>query len=137
MGTPQKLKLDKIVDIFEAIKMVEENTKIDFPVSYRLGRLSERCRSIIKVFEKTQNRLRTEYSEKINAVNKDKDSKSEDEKKAIDTQVRELNDSFISKINELVEVEETIEVPEFKLKEFENKEIPVKFFALMGDLIQE
>ena len=137
MGTDQKMKLDKIINIFEGIKAVEDNSKLDFTISYRLGRLSDSCRSIIRTYERVQNKLKSETNEKIVALRGKWDEKTDEEKAAISKEVKALNDEFMGKIDDLMEQEEDIKVPELKLKDFEGKDVPVKFFGLLGDVIKE
>jgi predicted nucleic acid-binding Zn-ribbon protein len=136
MGTPQKLKLEKIVDVFEAIKLVEE-LKLEFAVSYRLGRLQDRCKSILKVYEQLQSKLQAEYSKKAQVFNSQMEGKSDEEKTALNIEVRNLNNEFVAEINKILQIEEEIVVPDFKLKDFEGKDVPVKFFSMMGELIKE
>lgn len=136
MGTPKKLKVEKIVDVFEAVKLVDE-LKLDFALSYKLGRLQDRCKSVIKVYERMQTKLQLEYGEKARAYTVSLDDKTEEEKAAINAEVRKINNEFAIEMGNILQIEEEIVVPEFKLSDFENKEIPVKFFSLMGELINE
>ena len=133
MGTSQKLKLEKIVDIFEAIKLVDE-LKLDFNLSYRLGRLQDRCKSIIRVYEGAQSKLQSEYAGRAIAMG---EGETEEEKAAIKEELKKLNAEFMAEINNLLQIEEEITVPELKLKDFQGKEVPAKFFSLMGDVIKE
>lgn len=133
MGTAQKLKLEKIVDIFEGIKMVDE-LKLDFNLSYRLGRLQDRCKSIIRVYEATQSKLQSEYAGRAMAMG---EGETEDEKTIIKEELKKLNAEFMVEINKLLQIEEEITIPELKLKDFQGKEIPTKFFSLLGDVIKE
>jgi seryl-tRNA synthetase len=137
MGTEQKMKLDRIINLFEGVKVVEDNTKIDFTISYRLGRLSDSARSIIRTYERKQSKLKIETNEKIQALRKGMDTKTDEEKAVISKEVKELNDEFMAKIDNLMEEEEKIEIPLFSAKDFEGKDVPVKFFSLMGDVIKD
>ncbi len=136
MGTPQKLKLEKIVDVFEAIKLVGD-LKLEFAVSYRLGRLQDKCKSILRVYEEVQAKLQAEYSGKAQEFTSQMEGKSDEEKTALNNEVRKLNNEFVAEMNKILQIEEEVPVPDFKLKDFENKDVPVKFFSMMGELIKE
>lgn len=116
------MKLNKVIEIYEAVKLLESNTKLDFKISYRLGRIQDKCKSIIQTFESTQNKLREKY-QKLLKDNPDKE--------------QEFNQEFVKELNAILEIEETIEIPTFNLNDFENKEIPVKFFSAFTDYITE
>lgn len=117
------MKLNKVIELYEAIKLIESNTKLDFKISYRLGRIQDKCASIIKTFESTQNKIKEKYQKLL---------------KPEDTELtQKLNNEFFEEINNLLEIEEQIEVPKFNLADFENKDIPVKFFTAFSDYIIE
>lgn len=116
------MKLTKVIEVFEAIKLLESNTKLEFKVSYRLGRIQDKCKSIIQTFESTQNKMKEKYAGLVRE-NPDKE--------------KDYTNEYITKINELLQVEEEIEIPKFNLVDFENKEIPVKFFSAFADFIEE
>lgn len=116
------MKLNKVIEIYEAIKLIEGNTKLDFKISYRLGRIQDKCTSIIKTFESTQNKIKEKYQKLI---------KPEEEIS------QKLNAEFVAEINNLLEIEEQIEIPKFNLSDFENKDIPVKFFSAFSEYINE
>jgi seryl-tRNA synthetase len=137
MGKEQTLTVDRILSIYQAIQSIEGNTKLDFTVSYRLGRLSDACKSIVKVVEKNEMAKRKAVTEKVNELRKNFDSKTPGEKEEINAEIKKLSEQFTEEVQALNEQEETIKIPEFKLKDFEGKDIPVKFFALMGDIIPE
>lgn len=131
------MKIEKIIKIVEGIVTLEDNKKIDSVIAYRLARLNDQCQSIIKSYQKQEMKLREEYSAKIKEITENLSSKSESEKKEIENEVRILNDEFITKINELGQIEEDVTVPELKLKDFEGKEVPYKFFAGLSEFIKE
>lgn len=133
MGTPQKLKLEKVIDIFEGIKLVDE-LKLEFALSYRLGRLQDRCRSVIRVYETTQAKLRDEFTLKALALGK---GETEEEKAALNEELKKLNGEFLEEVGKLLQIEEEIVIPELSLNDFKGKEIPAKFFAALGDVIKE
>lgn len=116
------MKIEKVVKIAEAVKSVEES-KLDFKVAYRLGRILDKCESIVKQYQKQEMKLREEYGEKFKNA-------SEEEKQNI---TREFN----LKLIELIEMEEDVVIPSFDLKDFEGKDVPVKFFTAFGDYINE
>ena len=115
------MKIEQIVKIAEAIKSVED-VKLEFKVSYRLGRLYDKLESIIKNYGKQELALREEYSKKFNEA-------SEEDKPKV-------NQEFASKMQELMSIEEEVKMPELKLEDF-SKELPVKFFTAFGEYIAE
>jgi hypothetical protein len=137
MGTEHKLKLEAVIAIFDSIKDIEGNTKLDTTTAYRLGRLFDRAKSIIRVFEKVQNQLKQEISQKVNDLREDMESKSDAEKAKINKEVRTLNEEFTKKVESMLEQEETIKIPDFNIKDFEGKGVSVKFFSGMADFIKE
>lgn len=131
------MKIEKIVKIVESVLTLEDNKKIDSVVAYKLARLNDKCQSIVKSYQKQEMKLREEYGGKIKELTENMESKSELEKKEIEASVKLLNDEFVVKINELGQIEEDITVPELKLKDFEGKDVPFKFFYGMAEFINE
>jgi len=116
------MKIEKVVKIAEAIKSIE-NEKLDFKISYRLGRISDKCESIIKQYQKQEMAMREEYGKKHEQA-------LEEDKPKIQS---EFNDKFV----ELLNIEEEIEIPKFQLKDFENKNLPLKFFSAFNEYIDD
>jgi NAD(P)H-nitrite reductase large subunit len=115
------MKIEQIVKIAEAIKSVED-VKLEFKVSYRLGRLYDKLESIMKNYGKQELAIRQEYAKRF------QEASEEDKPK--------INDEFIQKMNEIMQIEEEVKMPELKLDDF-SKEIPVKFFTAFGEHITE
>lgn len=121
------MTIEKVVRISEAIKSIADNDKLDFQISYRLGRIQDKCESIVKNFQKQELKLRERFADELkNAVTANDEAKQQ-----------EINKEFNVKMTELLEFEETLEIPTFTLKDFENKGVPVKFFSALGDYIKE
>lgn len=116
------MKIEKVVKIAEAVKSVEES-KLDFKVAYRLGRILDKCESIVKQYQKQEMNLRQEFGSKF------QDASEEDKPK--------IQAEFNTKFVELLEMEESIEIPQFSLKDFENKDLPVKFFSAFNEYIDD
>ena len=115
------MKIEQIVKIAEAIKSVED-VKLEFKVSYRLGRLYDKLESILKNYGKQELAIRQEFAKKF------QEASEEDKEK--------INQEFVLKMNELMQIEEEVKMPELKLDDF-SKEIPVKFFTAFGEHITE
>lgn len=115
------MKIEQIVKIAEAIKSVED-VKLEFKVSYRLGRLYDKLESILKNYGKQELAIRQEFAKKF------QEASEEDKEK--------INQEFVLKMNELMQIEEEVKMPELKLEDF-SKEIPVKFFTAFGEHITE
>lgn len=137
MENNQKLTIERIHQIYEAIESVKENDKIDFKVAYRLGRLSDAAKSIVKNYENQREKLRQVLVEKQIKLKKEMDKAQESRKMELELEIRELNEQFVKQLNELVEIEEEISLPKLKLSDFEDKGINIKFFSGMGEIIQE
>lgn len=129
------MKIEKIIKITDALVTLEDNKKIDSVIAYKLARLNDQCQNIIKTYQKQETKLREEYSEMIKALTDNKETDAE--KREIEPKVRELNNEFITKINEIMELEEDVVVPELKLKDFENKDVSFKFFKAFAEFIKE
>jgi hypothetical protein len=136
MGTPQKVKLEKVINMFEGVKSVEDNTKLESNIAYRLGRLSDSCRSAIRTFEKIQNKENSKRQDELNGLQKKYNTKDEQERVAFNVEAKKINDVFQEKIETMMEQEEEIKIPKFKLDDFKDKGVPVKFFSLLGEFIE-
>lgn len=138
------LTIDRIVEIDSGIQQAAECDFLDSRVSYRLSRLQGWCTSVVKTVQREQARLTIARTD-IQSLDK------------------EIRDEIVSRsnqaINELMEIEEEIPVPEFKLSDFTARQdmevnirdregkitrkkidkgqamMPQGFFNLMGDLI--
>ena len=133
----EKVTVDRVVSFYEGIKTIEDNNKLDTKISYRLGRLSDGCRSIIRVLERTQNKMKAELSENVQRERKNWDKKSESEREAANAACKILNEDFVAKIDALMDAEEELEVPTLRLSDFDSKDVPVKFYAMFGQYIVE
>ena len=137
MAEKHLLPVSKIVDIYESIKSIDGNQKLDTKVAYRIARLADKCRGIIESYEKTRDKIRDKYIEEGKSLNPNSDSLSEEQKKDLQLKINEINGRFNKEIAELVSENEEIEIFGFVLSDFEGKDIPIKFFIAMGDLIKE
>lgn len=136
MGDPKKVKLEKVINIFEGIKSVEDNTKLEANIAYRLGRLSDYCRSAIRTFEKVQTKENSKRQDEMNLLQKKYNTKDEQERITLNIEGKKINDAFQEKIETLMEQDEEIKIPKFKLDDFKDKGVPVKFFAMLGEYIE-
>jgi hypothetical protein len=136
MVESQKIKMEKIINIFEGVKAVEDNTKLEANIAYRLGRFSDYCRSAIRTFEKIQAKENSKRQDELNVIHKKYNSKDEQERITLNIEAKKIHDAFQDKIESLMEQEEEIKVPKFKLDDFKDKGVPVKFFAMLGEYIE-
>lgn len=155
-----KITLERAISLSQAAQMISENDLLNVTVAYWVGRLGDKCLSIAKSSEKRREAIRKPLAEKIDALQKEmKSATNEEEKKSITEQIAKINEEFKQKIDELMQTEEEIEINrELKLSDFKAKEeilvidmlegkkverkikpgqtlVPVGFFSLMGDLI--
>ena len=121
------MTIEKVVRISEAIKSIADNDKLDFQISYRLGRIQDKCESIVKNFQKQELKLREKYANELKQAATD----GNEQKQA------DINQEFNQKMIEILEFDEVVEIPTFELKDFENKGVPVKFFSALADYIKE
>jgi hypothetical protein len=149
----QKLKLEmrEVVNIINGISMVENLDILDSKTTFWLSRTKEKLLPVDKPYEKTREKLQKE------AITQSK-GKSAEEVETIDETLRTQIEGLLG------ESIEEMEFYEFKREMFEAKEdlqipvkavsdkgealshktikkgqslVPVKFFSLMGRLIQE
>lgn len=149
MGTPTKLTVERIIEISSAIDLIGESNALTSTTAYRLARLKKWAESIAKLYYKERERAVNEFRDELN------DSKTEPERK------QKINEIINDKLTELLELEEEIKIPEFKLSDFTAKDktkvsekdkdgktterevqagqmlLSQKFFNMMGDIIQD
>jgi len=138
MGDPQKLSLQTIANINSACAAIGENETLDATVSYRIGRLANYSDSIIRAARSAQNK-------KIQLI-------ASKTAKMSDAQKIEENQKLQEELSSMMDEEEEINIPKFKYSDFIAKTdmqvggktytkgqalVPVKFFSLMGDLIED
>lgn len=164
MGTEQELSLSRIIEIAEGISLVGDNTLLDGVITYRLGRLADYTKSPVKGYNKQREAKRREFLEKQREAQKKMKSADEDTKRELSMDIQDLTNSFNEEVDKLLEQKESLKIPEFKLSDFLAKEerkipqkvgqnedqhtietvlkpgqslVPVKFFAMMGDVIAD
>lgn len=162
MGTEQELPLARIIEIAEGISLIGDNALLDGVVTYRLGRLADFTKTPVKGYNKQREVRRKEILEKQREIQKKMKSADDDGKREFSMDIQGLNNDFNEEIDKLLEQKESIKIPEFKLSDFLAKEerkipqkvganedqrmietvlkpgqslVPVKFFAMMGDII--
>jgi len=155
----EKQLTSRIMEIASGVALVGDNDFLDGKVAYRLGRLGDHCKGVVREYNKQK--------EKIQKEGREQQKKLLEEMKAIGTdearkeKTREIDDISIRVQTEIGEldnesVEPKIVFPDLKLSDFIakhdiNKEVngqkihiktgqslvPVRFFTLMGDLIKD
>lgn len=138
MGEPIQLSVQRIANINAACASVGDNEVLDATISYRLGRLADYSESIVKKF-------RREQEKRFAAARRDN-------KKLTDQEKAEANEKLTEEMNSLMDSEEEINVPKLKYSDFVAKTdmrvgdreyksgqvlVPIKFFSMMGDLIED
>lgn len=165
MGTEQELPLSRILEIAEGVSLIGDNALLDGIITYRLGRLADYTKAPIKEYNKLRELKRKEILEKQRELQKKMKAADEDGKRELSMDIQGLSNSFNGEENiTLLEQLEPIKIPELKLSDFLAKEerkiphkvgvnedqrtvelvlkpgqslVPVKFFALMGDVIKD
>lgn len=138
MGDPVKMSIQRIANINAACASVGDNDALDGAIAYRIGRLGDYTDQSVRRVQKIHQKKLRDFQLKS--------EKLTEEQKKVETQ--KLNDE----IARLQDEEEEIRVPVFKYSEFVAKVdtvvggktikagqtlVPIKFFSLMGDLIQD
>jgi hypothetical protein len=162
MGTETKYPFEKILRISNAVALVGDNSLLEGTIAYRLGRLGDYTNAPAKHYNKLREAKRKEILAKQDDWKKKKIGATEAQKAEFDVEVAKLDDEFNDALQGLLDQEEEIKVPSFKLSDFLAKEekknfetvgkgedqrkveiiikpgqalVPVRFFQLMGDII--
>lgn len=133
----KSVTLEKIIEINEAIKSIDGNQKIDSKTAYQLAKLFDKCKSYIQAYEKTRDTLFKKYSEEAKQLNPDNKELPEKDQADLKLKIAGINSKMNDELMTIVRTEETIDIYDFKFADFDGKEVPVKFFLLMGDIIQD
>jgi hypothetical protein len=124
------LTIEKVLEISAAVDLVSSNDTLDGRVSYWLGRLGDYCSAPIKVFNKEKDKIQKQVVEKQEPLTVEvaKLDKEKDKNKIVDlnSQINKLNEEFTDKIKALLEQEEDMIIPDFKLADFTAKEDTVR-----------
>lgn len=152
-------KLDRIIEIGEAVALIGDNRYLDGTTSFKIGMLGDYSKPIIRNFVKERDRLINDARKRQKAINDGvKNGDAEAKARAAD-EITVLTEEVQVKLNEMGNMEEEIKIPTLKLSEFIAKAditdvfvkdgvpeakvvvragqalVPVKFFTLMGDII--
>ena len=129
MGIEQELTVERILRMNKVLASATTKEGLDGRVTYRLGRFKSRCESTEKQVRKSRNDLFRRY-----ATEKNSNGQSRIPLDKIEDYNRELQ--------EILEVVETIRVPEFRLSDFvadkDGKRISVvnaDFFSVMDGFV--
>lgn len=119
---PVKIKLDRILDLSNAVELVSTNETLDGKVAYWVGRLGDFCNNPVKSFTRERDKTSKSLSlkqeallQELNTIDKEKEKEKFAEKSS---QIQALNSEFTDKVKELLEQEETITVPNFSMSDF-------------------
>lgn len=160
MSQPRKLKIDRILEISEAVELIGENRYLEGTTAYRIGILGDYCKPFVKAFVKERDKIVQDTRKRQRAIAEPVREQATMEAKIkanedVSSLVEEMND----KLNELTSTEEEIKIPLLRLSEFIAKAditdvfvkdgvpdtkvvvkaghtmVPTRFFTLMGDII--
>jgi hypothetical protein len=117
-----KLKLSRIADLANAVELVGGNDRLSGKTSYWLGRLGDFCSGPMKVAktgqEKAMNRIKPEQDELLQQLDGLDPVKSKLEVEKLQRQIQACNVKYTEAIQEVMEQEEDVEIPEFKMAQF-------------------
>lgn len=152
MGTSEKMKIHRIMNIGDAISLIDDINYLPAKIAYRLGRLGDHCSSVIKPVSKLEQNARKKAINEQNEFRKGFDSLSDEEKEEVKKKIATSNEEFVNYSESLMDQEEEIKIPDLKLSDFTAESeiklkdrtikagetlVPVKFFKLMGEIIKE
>ena len=118
----RKLKLERILELANAVETVTANDRLSGKTSYWLGRLGDYCSGPARTFkygqEKALQKVKPEQDKLLKDLKNLDIAKDRAEIDNLNKQIQDLNVQYTALLKELNEQEEEIEVPEFKLTEF-------------------
>lgn len=120
MGEEKTIKLEKVIELNQALDLVIDNTNLPGRLSYKLGRLKSRAEIVGQKFDEIRTRMiREKYGMRLD----------NGDYKVPQERMIEFNHA----IQEVLAVDETIRIPEFSFEEFEQVPgISPRFFALFA-----
>lgn len=145
----QKVKVERLMQYSAAITSLGDMDMLEGGVAYQLGRFGDYCNSFVKLVEKEKTRLIMKYRDEIKSENTTSERKTE------------IQNIINRRMDQIGDLEETVELPSFKLSDFiaksdkkstikyadggtETKEfkegqqmVPVSFFTRMGGCIKD
>jgi hypothetical protein len=157
--TERELEVSRIVEISEAVAIAGDNKHLDGTVSYRVGRLGDFCKLIVRSYTKQRDRLIREAREKERILREKYKNGSPEEKVKANEEIVDISEKLTDALDSLATQVEKIRVPELKLSEFIAKNditeiiikdgvsdakiiaktgqslLPIRFFTLMGDVV--
>lgn len=164
MGTESKLPFDKILRISNAVALVGDNSLLEGTIAYRLGRLGDYTTGPAKQFNKLKEAKRKELAAKQDDLKKQMVGATDATKEDLKNQIAKFDDEYNDAVQAMLDLEEEMKVPSFKLSDFLAKEekktfetvgkgedqrkvevvikpgqslVPVRFYQLMGDIIAD
>jgi len=160
MSQPHKLKIDRILEISEAVELIGENRYLEGTTAYKIGILGDYCKPFVKAFTKQRDKIVQETRKRQRTISEPvRGQGTTDAKMRANEEISTLVEDMNDKLNELTAAEEDIKIPVLKLSEFiakaditdvfvkdsvsdtkvvvkaGNTLVPTKFFTLMGDII--
>lgn len=121
MVTDVKIKLERVLELARATEMVGVVDELPQTTCYWIGRLGDFCKSPIKNYSKQHKRLTDIATTKRKPLNEEYqklEKKDGDEGKALLVKLQEVDEQLTAKLEELLEAEESIKMPEFKITDF-------------------
>lgn len=162
MSQVRKLKIDRILEISEAVELIGENRYLEGTTAYKVGILGDYCKPFVKVFIKERDRIIKDAQKRQRIISEPVREQATAEARArVNEEVSALSQEAQEKLDNLATAEEEIKVPFLKLSEFIAKSditdvfakdgvqdtkivvksghtlVPTKFFTLMGDIVTD
>lgn len=165
MGEEKDVKLSVISNYANAVSSIGDTSILPFKTAYKLGLLGNYCEAPLEVLQKEQTKRVQKYNrERESLLTCYKESKEEEIPKSVKNELVTLSNTLNEELEEIKEMTAKIKLPSFTLGEFtasedvkqtivvKNKEenkvetiiikkgqalVPVRFFKLMGDLIED
>lgn len=116
-----QLSVDRIIDFARAVDIIGGVDDLPQKTEYWLGRLGDFTSSIVKTYNKNREKAQRVMAGKQKPLSdtytKIEDKQSQEAINLLD-KINEMNADFSQQIQDLLDVKETIKMPEFKLAEF-------------------
>ena len=160
MGTEQNITVKNAANINQAIDLIGENSNLTFEIGYRLGIQGSYVQRVVERKNKEVSKLVKAYNAERTTLLKDTKEPTEEQKEAITV----LNNTLNETVDALDDKEIPVKIIKFKSKDFMATEditeyvdvkadgkvstekkiikkgtslVPIMFFKLMGELIEE
>ncbi len=123
---PEKITLETILDLNEAVVLVGDNSVLESKIAYWLAMLSDSCKSPVRNYNKTIRKKQEELRKAQRKLRLDLKGKTEEEKRKLTDEILDLSDKYQEEHEALIEQVHEFRTITFSLSDFTAKE-EIKF----------